>query len=98
MLWWLPAAVELGVGGWLVIRPDSRRALAVSIGWAVIVWLAGEAMGGLLTAESSILSDFPGAALLYAVAAVILFPRRAPRREAAAAAEAGTIGQWSRLV
>ncbi len=93
LLWWLPAAVELGIGGWLVIRPGSRRALAVSAGWAVIVWLAGEGMGGLLTGESSILGDFPGAALLYAVAAVILYPRRVPRQEAAAAAEAGIMGQ-----
>ena len=95
LLWWLPAAVELGIGGWLAIRPDSRRALAVSAGWAVVVWLAGEGMGGLLTGESSILGDFPGAALLYAVAAVILYPRRVPRP---GAAEAGIMGQWSRMV
>jgi hypothetical protein len=98
LLWWLPAAVELGIGGWLVIRPGSRRALAVSIGWAVIVWLAGEGMGGLLTGVSSILGGYPGAALLYAAAAVILFPRRTPRPEAATAAEAGITGQWSRTV
>lgn len=97
LLWWLPAAAELGIGGWLVIRPGSRRALAVSAGWAVIVWLAGEGMGGLLTGESSILGDFPGAALPYAVAAVILYPRRVPRPGAAAAAEAGILGQWSRM-
>ena len=36
--------------------------------------------------------------MLYAVAAVILFPRRVPRPEAAAAAEAGILGQWSRIV
>jgi len=97
LLWWLPAAAELGIGAWLVIRPGSRRALAVSAGWAVVVWLAGEGMGGLLTGESSILGDFPGAALPYAVAAVILYPRRVPRPGAAAAAEAGILGQWSRM-
>jgi len=53
LLWWLPAAAELGIGAWLVMRPGSRRALAASIGWAVIVWLAGEGVGGLLTGESS---------------------------------------------
>ncbi len=98
LLWWLPAAVELGIGGWLALRPGSRRALAASIGWAVIVWLAGEGLGGLLTGESSILGDYPGAALLYAVAGVVLFPRHPPRQEAAAAAEAGVMGQWSRVL
>src|SRR5712691_12914753 len=24
LLWWLPAAVELGIGGWLVLRPGGR--------------------------------------------------------------------------
>ena len=42
-------------------------------------------VGGLFTGESSILGDYPGAALLYAVTAVVLFPRRPPRQEAAAA-------------
>jgi len=96
-LWWLPAAAELGIGVWLVARPASRRALSVSIAWAVVVWLAGEGMGGLLLGVSSILSDYPGAALLYALAAVVLFPRRPPRQDAAAAADAGAAGPWSRV-
>src|SRR5216683_2232211 len=33
-LWWLPAALELGIGAWLVLRPASRRALAASAAWA----------------------------------------------------------------
>jgi hypothetical protein len=95
-LWWLPAAVELCVGAWLVARPASRPALAVSAGWAVIVWAAGEGMGGLFSGLSSVLGDYPGAALLYAAAAAVLFPRRPPRPEAGIAAEAGVMGQWSR--
>ena len=43
--WWLPAAVELCIGGWLVTRPASRRALAASAAWALVVWVAGEGMG-----------------------------------------------------
>ncbi len=46
-LWWLPAGVELGIGLWLVTRPGSRRALAVSAAWALVVWVAGEGAGGL---------------------------------------------------
>ena len=97
-LWWLPASVELCLGGWLLARPASRRALAVSAAWAVIVWVAGEGMGGLFGGASSVLMGYPGAALLYVLAAAVLFPARRPRDEAAAAAEAGVLGlYWSRL-
>lgn len=87
--WWLPAAVELCTGGWLVTRPASRPALAASAGWALVVWVAGEGLGGLTAGVSSVLTGYPGAALLYALAAAVLFPRRRPREDAAAAAEAG---------
>jgi hypothetical protein len=96
-LWWLPAGVELCIGGWLVARPGSRRAVALSAGWALVVWVAGEGMGGLFSG-SSILTGYPGAALLYAVAAVVLFPRREPREGTAAPAEAGLMGQYSRML
>ena len=98
-LWWLPAAVELGIGIWLAARPASRRALAVSAAWALTVWAAGEGLGGL-AAGGSLLADYPGAALLYAVAAAVLFPRREPRDGVSGpvpAAEAGVVGQWSRV-
>jgi hypothetical protein len=97
-LWWLPAAAELGIGVWLVTRPASRRALAVSACWALVVWVAGEGMGGLFGGASSVLTGYPGAALLYVVAAAVLFPRRQPREEAVAAAEDGLLGQWSRVL
>ncbi|MDA8319169.1 MAG: hypothetical protein M0030_05080 [Actinomycetota bacterium] len=95
-LWWLPAAVELGTGGWLVLRPASRRALAASAGWALVVWAAGEGFGGLASG-GSLLAGYPGAALLYAAASVVLFPRREERDGAVAAAEAGLLGQWGRV-
>ena len=97
-LWWLPAGVELCIGGWLVTRPASRRALAVSAAWALMVWVAGEGIGGLFGGASSVLSGYPGAALLYGVAAAVLFPARKPQEAAAAAAEAGLLGlYWSRV-
>ena len=46
---------------------------------------------------SSVLTGYPGAAPLYAIAAAVLFPRRRPREDASTAAEAGVIGQWSRV-
>jgi hypothetical protein len=96
-LWWLPAGVELCIGAWLVARPASRRALAASAAWALVVWVAGEGLGGLWGGGSSVLTGYPGAALLYAAAAAVLFPGRRPREDAATAAEAGVIGPWSRV-
>ena len=68
--------------------------LAVSAVWAVIVWVAGEGVGGLLGGPSSVLSGYPGAALLYGVAAAVLWPARRPRESPSAAAEAGLLGLY----
>jgi hypothetical protein len=87
----------MGIGVWLVTRPSSRRALAASGAWAVIVWLAGEGAGGLLSGVAPVLTGYPGAALLDAVALVVLFPAARPRERAVAAAESGAAGQWSRV-
>jgi hypothetical protein len=71
--------------------------LAVSAIWALLVWAAGEALGGLAVGRS-LLAGYPGAALLYAVAALVLFPRKEPRDGPVATAEAGVAGAWSRAV
>ena len=47
-------------------------ALAASIAWALAVWWLGEGLGGVLTGAASPVTGAPGAALLYALAAVLL--------------------------
>jgi len=55
-------------------------------------------MGGLFGGVPSVLTGYPGAALLYVLAAAVLFRARWPRDEATAAAEAGVLGlYWSRM-
>jgi hypothetical protein len=61
-----------------------------------VVWAAGEGFGGL-TSGGSLLAGYPGAALLYAAASIVLFPRREERDGVVAAAEAGLLGQWGRV-
>lgn len=63
----------------------ARPALIIAAAWAVVVWVVGEGLGGLLTPMSSVLTGSPGAALLYAVLAVAALPpassSRSPRGE-----------------
>jgi hypothetical protein len=57
-------------------RPTVRVALAASVAWALAVWWLGEGLGGVLTGAASPVTGAPGAALLYALAAVLLWPGR----------------------
>jgi hypothetical protein len=74
------AAVQIALGLGLAWRPAVRPALAGSVIWGLAVWWLGEGLGGLFTGTASPAGGAPGAALLYAVTAVLLWP---PRRESA---------------
>jgi hypothetical protein len=55
-------------------RPTIRAALAASIAWSLAVWWFGEGLGGVLTPDVSPVSGAPGAVILYALLAVLLWP------------------------
>ena len=71
-------------------RPAVRIALACSAGWALGVWWLGEGLGGLLTPTASPVTGAPGAAVLYALLAVLLWPTG--RSHAASFAAGRTLG------
>ena len=75
--------IEAGIGLWLLAAPRgtwSRLAGAVSLTRGLVVWVFGEAFGGIFAPGLSWLSGAPGAGLLYAVAGVLLMlPDRAWR-------------------
>jgi hypothetical protein len=73
------ASVQVLLGAGLLYRPTSRVALAVSIPWALGVWVVGEGFGGLFMGGTSLIDGAPGAALLYAVLAVLAWPNLSPR-------------------
>lgn len=68
------ALVQLALGAGIAWRRTLRPALAASIAWALLVWWFGEGLGGLLLPGASALGGAPGAALLYAVLALVLWP------------------------
>jgi hypothetical protein len=69
------AIIQIALGIALLTRRFSRRALAASIVWALGVWIVGEGLGGVATG-STLLGGAPGAALLYAVIAIVAWPTR----------------------
>jgi hypothetical protein len=51
-------------------------ARGVSVLWALGVWTVGEGVGGMFMGGTSLLTGAPGAALLYAVVALVIWPPR----------------------
>jgi hypothetical protein len=96
------AIVQLSLGAGLLWPRTAKVALGASVGWGIAVWLIGEGIGGLFMGTSALLGA-PGAALLYAVAAVWLWPARPDTAPGAAVADRGmlggriAIGMWSLL-
>lgn len=68
------ATVQLLLALGIAWRPTVRPALAASVAWAVGVWWLGEGMGGILTGNASPVTGAPGAVILYALLAVLLWP------------------------
>ena len=67
--------IQVGIGAWLLLAPRgplSRAAGLASAGWALVVWVFGEAMGGLLQPGATWLYGAPGAVLVYAVVGALL--------------------------
>jgi hypothetical protein len=68
--------VTLGLG--LMYKRSARLALAVSIPWALGVWMIGEGFGGLFMGGTSLLDGAPGPAVLYAIIALLVWPALPP--------------------
>jgi hypothetical protein len=84
------AAIQLTIGLGIALRPTLRIALGLSIAWSVAVWWLGEGVGGLLAGAASPVDGAPGAVILYALLAVLLWP---PRRDRVAPfVAAGAVG------
>jgi hypothetical protein len=69
------ALIQVALGLGIAFRPTVKPALAASVAWSLSVWWLGEGLGGILTGASPV-AGAPGAALLYAVLAVLLWPGR----------------------
>jgi hypothetical protein len=93
------ATVQLALAAGLLFRPAVKAALAGTIAWALAVWWLGEGLGGLLTGTASPLTGAPGAALLYAVIAVIAWPTSHDAGRPGSVATTSPLGgRWANLL
>ena len=85
------ASIQLLLAVGLFFGRTVKLALAASIIWALSVWWFGESLGGILTATSP-LAGLPGAVVLYALIAIVLWPARSGPHQPASVAAARTPG------
>jgi len=82
--------IQIGIGVGLLVAPRgwwSRAAGLATVGWGLVVWVFGEAVGGLFTPGASWLFGLPGAAIFYVVAGLLIALPEAAWRS-------GAIGRW----
>jgi hypothetical protein len=82
------AALQVALGLGIAWPPTVRVALASSVAWSIGVWWLGEGLGGVLSGTASPLDGAPGAVILYALLAVLLWPAERDRPVPFAAASA----------
>ncbi|HEX4221606.1 MAG TPA: multicopper oxidase domain-containing protein, partial [Pseudonocardiaceae bacterium] len=88
------ALTQIAIGIGLLYRRTARMALAGSLGWALIVWWLGEAFGMLFMGTASPLTGAPGAVVLYALIALVVWPNDGP---GGLLGERGTRMMWAGL-
>jgi len=87
------ALAQLAIAAGLFFGRTVRLALAASIAWSVAVWWLGEGLGGILTGASP-LDGLPGAVIVYALIALLVWPGRDdPRTARLAPALRGPLGK-----
>jgi hypothetical protein len=86
------ALIQVFIALGIAWRPTVKVALGGSVVWAVAVWWFGEGLGGVLNGGASPLNGAPGAVILYALLAFLLWPTRGPETRSSFVA-AGLIGE-----
>jgi cytochrome oxidase Cu insertion factor (SCO1/SenC/PrrC family) len=67
--------IQIGLGLWLLAAPRgywSRLGGLATVGWGCLVWIFGEAFGGVFAPGLTWLFGAPGAVLLYGVAGILI--------------------------
>jgi hypothetical protein len=68
------ATIQLLLAIAIAWRPAVKFALAASVAWSIAVWWLGEGLGGVLAGSATPWNGAPGAVIIYALLAVLLWP------------------------
>lgn len=66
--------LQISIGLALLSQRAIRFALAISIPWALVVWIFAQAFGYMIFPQASMAFGAPGSAILYAIMALLLWP------------------------
>ena len=78
------ALVQMALGVGFLLPRLVRPAIVGTLAWSAGIWWFGEGLGGLATEHASLVTGAPGAVLLYAVLAAVVWPANADRRSGTA--------------
>lgn len=68
------ATIQLLLAIGIAWRPTVKITLAASVIWSISVWWLGEGLGGVLSGSATPWTGAPGAVIIYALLAVLLWP------------------------
>lgn len=86
------ATIQLAIAAGFFFRRSVKAALGASIVWALCIWWFGESLGGILTGATP-LAGAPGAVVLYALIAILVWPTDRHRSgERVSSATSGPLG------
>jgi hypothetical protein len=69
------ATIQLVIALGLFSHKTIKLALAGSIVWALLIWWMGEGLGGLFAGPQTPITGAPGAAVIYALISILVWPR-----------------------